>query len=635
MKTQVIETLGEKALTLPAQVEAGLAANDRLKFYFTLLQVARNHADQPDQPASSLKQERVGAGIDDAGLDRAVQAAHREGELYRVPGAHQLMAAIAGDARLMAAPVDTATKKRLQQLAGALPKAENDLLEGSAIDNITRADSSQGDTLHRLVMDLHKQLNALQASLAEENIEGAAAYHLREGDRALVRAFMVGLNRTAPLKFNHPGLGTTATSSGPRLIIQNDIGTTDAHVIVIHIEGMKVTLTYSDVHLERLQFFRLLLAQFAVTWTNPNSSQSATLAGGAPFFLSTCSFAAKDREQLLAYLDHLGSRLVFLIDWNRARKQLRGFLKGDQRLRLLCWAADTNVGHRGFLELGGAQLIWGAVETAGATAIHLGDRLSDVLGDESAFAFVQFTFKTATEGLLAHQSDSLIRDRIRAELLTHLNTAEARLLAIALDHAGLIFEIATGLRDRVLAPPADGAKPDALAKRARHWEHEADALVVQVATSVRRRPELQPFHRLIEAADDAADQLEEVAFLLCLLEGETNHRTLQSLQPLASILAEASQEWVKALGHAQHVQRHGPRDDADEFLTAIDRLSVLEHDADEAERAVSLVALRKAADFRELHLLSKIGQGLGEASDSLKRASIILRDHVLGDVLAA
>jgi len=635
MKTQVIETLGEDSLTLPAQIEAGLAANDRLKYYFTLLQVARSHADQPDQPASFLKQERLAAGIGDGALDRVVAATHKEGLSYRVPGCQQMMAAVAEDARRMAAPADPAIKERLNRLLGALPRADHDLVEGRAIDNITRADSDHGDTLHRLVMDLHKQLNALQAGLAEEQIEGAAAYHLRETDADLVRAFMVGLNRTAPLKFGHPGLGTTATSSGSRLVIQNDIGTTDAHVIVIHVEEMNVTLTYSDVHLERLQFFRSLFDQFAVTWTNPNSSQTATLADGAPFFLTTSSFDATDRTQLLAYLDHLGSRLVFLIDWNRARKQLRGFLNGEQRLRLLRWAADANIGHRGFLELGGAHLIWGAVETTAATSIHLGDRLSDVLGEESAFAFVQFVFKTAAEGLLARQSDSLIRDRIRAELLNHLNTAEARLLGIALDHAGLIFEIATAIRDRVFGPPGDGAKSEGLAKRARHWEHEADTFVVEVAASVRRRPELQPFHRLIEAADDSADQLEEVAFLLGLFESKANEWTLKSLQPLAGIIADASQEWVKAVGHAQHVQRHGPRDDADDFLTAIDRLSALEHDADDAERAISLLALKKATDFRELHLLSKIAQGLGEASDSLKHASVVLRDHVIGDVLAA
>ena len=38
---------------------------------------------------------------------------------------------------------------------------------------------------------------------------------------------------TRRLKFDHPGLATTATRSGARLTIQNDIGETGAHVVVI------------------------------------------------------------------------------------------------------------------------------------------------------------------------------------------------------------------------------------------------------------------------------------------------------------------------------------------------------------------------------------------------------------------
>jgi len=635
MKTQVLESLGEDGLALPAQIEAGLAANDRLKYYFSLLQVARGHADQPGQPASSLKQERLAANIRDGSLDHVVAATRKQGASYCLPGCGQLLAAIAEDGRIMAAPAEPAARGRLKLLLAKLPEAADDLVEGAAIDGITRADRDRGDSLHRLVMDLHKTLNALQASLAEEQIEGAAAYHLGDGDADLVRAFMAGLNRTAALKFNHPGLATTATRSGARLIIQNDIGTTDAHVIVIHVEGSNVSLTYSDVHLDRLRFFCGLLEPFSVTWTNPNSNQVPTLAGGEPFFLSTGSFDAKDHTEILAYLDHLGSRLVFLIDWNHARKQLRGFLKREQRLALLRWAADADIGHRGFLQLGGARLIWGAVETTAASSIRLGDRLGDVLGLDAAYAFVQFVFTTATEGLRARQSDSLIRDRIRAELLNHLHTAEARLLGIAVDHAGFIFELATTIRDHLFGPWGDVAELTALTKQARHWEHAADRLVVDIAESVRRRPELEPLLRLIDAADDAADNLEEATFQLGLLDSRADHETLKALQPLAAILAEASQEWVKALGHAQHVRRHGLRDDADDFLVAVDRLAALEHDADDAERTATAVIMKAATDFRQLHVLSEICHGLGEASDSLKRASLVLRNHVVGDVLAA
>ena len=37
-------------------------ANDRLNSRFSLLQMARAHADQPDQPAVSLKRERRASG---------------------------------------------------------------------------------------------------------------------------------------------------------------------------------------------------------------------------------------------------------------------------------------------------------------------------------------------------------------------------------------------------------------------------------------------------------------------------------------------------------------------------------------------------------------------------------------------
>ena len=129
-----------------------------------------------------------------------------------------------------------------------------------------QAGHGHADSLHRLVMDLHKQLNAMQAGLAEETMDGAAAYNLAEADRPLVAAFMAGLNRTAKLKFAHPGLATTATRSGARLVIQNDIGTTDAHVIVIHVQDLTVSVTYTDVHPERLAFFQDMLKPRGVTW---------------------------------------------------------------------------------------------------------------------------------------------------------------------------------------------------------------------------------------------------------------------------------------------------------------------------------------------------------------------------------
>lgn len=94
---------------------------------------------------------------------------------------------------------------------------------------ISSGERERSDSLHLVVMDLHKALNHMQADLATETIEGAKVYGIEDRDRGLITAFMQGLNRTAFLKLDHPGLSTTATRVGRRLILQNDIGTTDAH----------------------------------------------------------------------------------------------------------------------------------------------------------------------------------------------------------------------------------------------------------------------------------------------------------------------------------------------------------------------------------------------------------------------
>ena len=150
-----------------------------------------------------------------------------------------------------------------------------------------------------------------------------------------------------------------------------------------------------------------------------------------PFYLATGLFQAADVDGCRAYLEFLGSRLVFLIDWNRARKQLRGFLRGPDRLALLSWAAETEIGHRGFLELGGARLVNQAIEATAGSSMHFGDRLCDVLGDTETMEFLRFVFRAATEGLLSGQSHALISDRIRVTLATHFSNEERQLLRLA------------------------------------------------------------------------------------------------------------------------------------------------------------------------------------------------------------
>jgi hypothetical protein len=301
MKDQILAAIGETGLQPAASLNAGLAANDRIKYTFSLLQMAIDHAEHPDQPVASLRQERIGCGIDDPDLDTVVAEARMVGEACHVPGATRIFARIGDDMRLMAAPVLAAHSDgfatRAEALLGSMPATKDDLIDAAATSAMMQAGHGKTDSLHRLVMDLHKQLNALQGEMAEERLDGAAAYGLEKADRPLVAAFMAGLNRTAQLKFAHPGLATTATRSIGRLVIQNDIGTTDAHVIVIHVKDLTVSVTYTDVHPERLAFFQEMLKPHGVTW---EQQRTAVLAAGALFYLATGSMTAA--EEMAAVL---------------------------------------------------------------------------------------------------------------------------------------------------------------------------------------------------------------------------------------------------------------------------------------------------------------------------------------------
>lgn len=630
MKTQILAAIGETSLQQASALNIALAANDRLKYVFSLLQMALAYAEHPEREAATLKRERLACGIADPDLDTAIANARMRENACHVPGAAGLMRRIAEDLRLMAAPVTGAAAEgfaaRLESLLAALPKAGGDLLDPQTVTAMMQAAHDGNDSLHRLVMDLHKHLNAMQAALATETLDGAATYNLAEADHPLVVAFMAGLNRTARLKFNHPGLATTATRAGEKLLIQNDIGTTEAHVIVIHVQGLAVSVTYTDVHAERLAFFQDMLKPRKITW---ESSSTGVLAAGAPFYMATGRFEAGTTEECQNYLEFLASRLVFLIDWNRARKQLRGFLRGPDRLALLRWAAETETGHRGFLELGGAHLVNQAIEATAGSSMHFGDRLCDVLGDAETLDFLRFVFNTSTSGLLADQSHSLINDRIRAALAMHFQNQEQQLLRLAADHAGLIFELASIMRDGLQPESGDS---DKRARRAARFEHDADHMVMETRDIVRRRPNYAVFIPLMVTADKAADELEDAAFLLNLdaLHGQP----LDDLQTLANLLVDASQEWIKALGHACQISAAAGNSEMEDFLSALDRLSALEHEADGAERKLAGTAIRHAQDFRQLHLFNALGGKLEAAADALKHASLMLRDHMLEDVIS-
>lgn len=637
-KTRILDSLNEQALLLPSLVNRALAANDRVKYRFTLLQAAQAHAERPDAVASSLRAERLAAGVQDGNLDRVVGDSERLGKgRYRVPESARIVHDAFSDVAEMLEPLRVAESgdsaafaQRLQ--AFTVPDFAGDELAAEQIHAITSGDRAAGDSLHLLVMDMHRALNALQASLASETISGCRAYGIRDTDRALIAAFMEGINRTAPLKFDHPGLSATATRVSDKLVLQNDIGTTDAHVLVIHVTGRTVTVTYTDVHLPRLLFFQSLFDGYAVKWEDTRSRKDAGMEDGV-YHLCVGSYTARNSGQLRDYLCHMGSRLVFLIDWNRARKRLRLFVPRKAAIDLLKWAADGNIGHMAWLKAGGEQLIFDAMSFAYGGQLRPGDRLDDLLTESRAEQFLRFNLKQALEGLTQGRPASLVADEIRTELASQVRSTEDAMLDMALEHAGLIVELADTVRAALEAAQA-GRQHEvaAMAERAKDWETAADRELNSARSTLLEGDNF--IMQLMSEADDIADDLEEAVFHITLSPTAPG-TSLSALGKLVDPVANASRELVKALAASRHARRGVPREDMDDFLQAVHAIRTMEHASDLAEREVKRTLADDPRPFSEVFGIVEAARNLEEAADGLMHVALLLRDHVMGKVIHA
>ena len=484
-------------------------------------------------------------------------------------------------------------------------------------------------------MDLHKALNRLAADTALETLDGARVHHLDERDRAQVKAFMRGLNRTAPLAFGHPGLGTTAVSANGRLTIQNDIGTTDAHVLVVHVEDKSVTVTYTDIHRPRTKFFISLFEGQGLAWS-PLAEQNTQGLREDVFYLLTGRYVSDDEDAVEHFLEFLGSRIVFLIDWNKARKALQTFVGKNAAIDLLTWAAGHDLGHRAFVDLGGADLVFEAAHRAAAGRIPYGVRLDEALGATECVEFLQRVLRDTSQGLSAGRTARLIRDEVRADLSRRFETAESSVLTVLVRHLGLSRILAGAISDVLTATRSvTPAERRSLAQRAKRLEEKADRLTVsarEIAARIREAGMLRP---VVDEIENTTDALEDCAFLLSLVpEAEGSVLAVAPLAQLSEIVTDSVGHLVRAVEAASRLPA-GRRADAVASLQAIDAVVNAERSADTAERD-TMAALIAAAcsDARPLVLGLEMARALEKATDHLSHSALSLRDRVLQELSA-
>jgi uncharacterized protein Yka (UPF0111/DUF47 family) len=681
-KAEAVAALGSSSLSLPAWVRAALGANDRIKLLLSVLQAAAAHADHPERAALDLSREMAAAGVADDWLHDLPGSASRAGEAIFIPELARLLERLGDDLKTMARPVlavpgeerdaldsrTTGWLERLAQRATAAQSAAGECLQDNELHELTHGDRATGGSLHLLVMDLHKALNRLSVSLASETVGGAHAWGLLDEDRPRVEAFMRGLQRTAPLKFDHPGLDTAATRDGDKLLLQNDIGTNDAHVLVIQVQGLAIQLTYSDLHRTRFVFFQGSLSELGAQWSVVEPRVSPGLNRGEAYYVGTARFACADEAALRRTLEGIGARIVFLIDWNRARKRLLPFVDKAGAIAVLHEAAQREAGHMAWLKAGGEQLIYGAMQALGEGAFRIGDRLDEVLGASASIGFLVEVLALASTALRAGQPLAAVADQTRLLLArqVHRRMDEFDLLA---EHAAYCHALSQSVRDG-LAHGVQGTRQtaDELAARAKAWERRADHLVMQARDRAQRQPRWRPVVRLLEVTDDVADALEEGAHLLSLIADDHaqgwHADVRQVLLDLAATVLYAIQEHIKSIELARHLDaaplepdmalRPAPLanlkadltmdpladpsadeptpigaplpSDSDAFVAATWNVVRAERRCDELLRAARRTLLRRVEHPAALMLANDLAQVLELASDRLLAAAYALRD---------
>jgi uncharacterized protein Yka (UPF0111/DUF47 family) len=641
MKTEIVAELGQSELLLPALIAEGLAANNRIKARLSVLQAAARHAREPGAAGLDLADECRAAGIDAVAAEALVnRSSQTAGEQMSAPGLGSLGHAIWDDAATMLGAVKAGDPAEGDQAAARLAVIQKDAHLGAGDDvglaevaRLTGLFDGGGDSLHRLVMDLHKALNQLAATHAEEVIAGAHVYGLRDEDRPVIEAFMHGVAATAKLKFSHPGLATTAARTGERLTIQNDIGETDAHVVVIAVDPDAVTVTYTDIHLPRAKFFTELLRGYPVQWSGLERKSAAGLGDGA-FYLITGRYAFESGVRRDAFLETLGASLVFLIDWNKARKVLREWVSKADAVRILQWAALHRIGHRGFLELGGSELVAAAVHHATPTRIGFGERLDRALGHEAAVDFVKAVLRISTEALLQGSSIRLARDRIEAALVGHLQRVDSTLLSIVIGQAGLAREIADGLArfvaERQANRPFDSA---ALAQRAQRIEEKADRIVAEARSDIARFEADRGIERLVNQVEDAIDELEQAAFIASFVPHDVAPELLAALSELCAAALAGTEAAASGVAAAVEVP-NGHRVDSEDVLSAVGHLIDAEHKGDAAERLVTATLLTGEFNLKTALSVLELARALERSTDRLAGFGHLLREHVLADLSA-
>ena len=255
-----------------------------------------------------------------------------------------------------------------------------------------------------------------------------------------------------------------------------------------------------------------------------------------------------------------------------------------------------------------------------------------MLGRAAAVDFLKTVLRVSTEALLQGSSIRLARDRIEAEFIRHLQSADLTLLTIVIRQAGLARELGAAighfLAERRSHRPVDSG---ALAKAARRIEEKADRIAVEARGEIARLDAGRSVQRLVDQMENAIDELEQAAFVASLVPEGLAAELINPIEVLCVEVVDGTEAAAIGLAAAAEVPA-GHRVDSEDALAAVGRLADAEHRADAAERQVTAQVLSGEFDLKTALSAIELARALERATDRLAAFGHALREHVLADL---
>ena len=415
----------------------------------------------------------------------------------------------------------------------------------------------------------------------------------------------------------------TAVRPDERLSIRQHLGTTDTHVVAIHVSSLSATLTYTDTHRSRAALLRKVLEPYHACRKTKASASDASCELRAGFYTI---HTHADFEQ---YVQLLGSHLVFRIDRESARKQLVRSVKRADTIVVLNWVAAGTVGQCAVLQQGDVHLICTAVARTGPEQMRLGIRLDHLLSGDSTRTFLMSALGILTTGLVDRQPLRAINEDIESALLAYLESTDEAVLTAAFDHAMLVSAHLDRIRCALIRLKGEACDSRiGSAQIADSWDKHASDIATRSSRLLERTHDRHHLHSLLTEAGAVAEALEQAAFKLTFMLRPSDSHDIALLGALADLVSHSAREYVRCLEDARDIRRTAApaRCDLERFLLTIDRLADLKSRSDAT--AIETALIRDDGDPKPPVALLEVARSLRQAIASLARCSLIARDYV-------